>query len=263
MSQIENSRVCPLSPDPSVASKQRDTEGHLDESSDSKCSFLDSPIRARICRFQNSNEKRLNYALQSRRTSDGRVSSGTQMFTHSKNRPPLDFMPNLLHSENEQKAIEQANKVTSTNSPYTFELLEAAICNELADGMASDNNNGMSTEAQSEAGKVHVAHEVETIQCEGEEERLGAEAASVGTTQQAVATGQTDTTQVSTVATLQILAATRQEQNLKPILKRKDLLERLVALSPSSPLPPPILKKRDSFSEALLPQPQATVSNGK
>src|SRR5690606_15017229 len=93
------------------------------------------------------------------------------------------------------------------------------------------------------------------------------------TTTTDAATCDADSSQAGSIATLQILAASakQQEQNLKPILKRKDTVERcsiLSSLSPqssSSNLPPPILKKRDSFSDINSSHPssvaQSTVSN--
>ena len=253
MSQIENSRICRIAAS-SSGSKQLSSDSHIDRTTDSNSSFLNSPIRSQLYRFQTSSEKRLNYVLQSRRASNDRFSN--QALT--KNRPFFKFSPNLYQSENEKILKQELDRsVIFNDSPQTVEQLEATISNvKLEDCIVSDNNN--CAKAQSDADKLYVLREVETVQCKGGQESFGTEA-TVET--RAVTVYNANTTQTNEIATLQIQAASKQDQNLKPILKRKGFLECLMPSTSSTTLPPPILKKRDSFNETISNDSQSNVNN--
>lgn len=275
MSQIENSRICSIA----ANANQRNGQSHSVESTNP---FLKTPLRS-VRQFSNSpspttsSEKRLNYALQSRKTpSDDQITSEknlefkSEAFQRgSKNRSTFEFWQQF-HSQRESEPSNEKDPnrgifTNSSNSPQSVEHLQAAICNvNLGSGdgtMSADNKNGVSTRSQpAQEEKLDVAIEVETVQNEGGDEALPAEtAASSGTrdttAEAIIAEASTSAQYVSTglqADNQQQLLKQQSQQNSKhnhkPILKRQEAPLGLVTLSPAATLPPPILKKRDSFS---------------
>lgn len=292
MSQIENSRICPIA----TNANQRNGQSHSVESTNP---FLKTPLRS-VHQFSNSTtaststEKRLNYALQSRKTpSDDRTNSEknlefkSEAFQRdSKNRSTFEFWQQF-HSQRESEPNNEKEPIrvisaSSSNLPESVEHLQAAICNvnlgSSGDGTLSvDNNIGVSTRSQPTQKEKLDAREVETVQNEGGDEVLAAEtAASTGTgdnttAAETIAEASSSAQQVSTglhADEQQQLQKQSQQQNPKhkPILKRQDAPLSLVTLPPPATLPPPILKKRDSFSGSSTSEchsnaPQSLVNN--
>lgn len=289
MSQIENSRICSIA----TNANQRNGQSHSVESTNP---FLKTPLRS-VHQFSNSttattsSEKRLNYALQSRKTpSDDQTTSEknpefkSEAFQRdSKNRSTFEFWQQFQSQRESEPSNEKDNpnrviSTNSSNSPQSVEHLQAAICNVNLgssgdDMLSADNNNGVSTSQPTQTD----ARKVETVQKEGGDEVSAETAASAGTRgtttagEAILAEASSLAQQVSTVLLADNKQQLPKQQNPKhkPILKRQDAPFSLVTLPPAATLPPPILKKRDSFSgssefHSNAPQSLASnVQNGK
>ncbi|MDN5249628.1 MAG: hypothetical protein QWI73_06035 [Alphaproteobacteria bacterium] len=264
MSQIENSRICPIARTLSSNSSQS-------HSAESTNPFLKTPLRSthlpasgNSTAIDNTNtttttsEKRLNFALQSRKnSSDGRTSGEknpelkSEAFAHSKNRSNFEFW----RSQVESSTVE-SSRVTS--SPQTIQQpLQSAICSvnlgSSGDGTLSADSGVSTTRQPNQQKNVDVEREVESVTPKGGDETAATQ--DDATTAAAAAeilteAGSSDIVSAGLKENKQQLLEQQQQQNPKPkpILKRQDVPISIVALPPATTLPPPILKKRDSFS---------------